>query len=185
MRAQHDKLRPMMTEPDRRAALLAAVAGHVLEHGLQATALKQLAAAAGTSDRMLLYYFKDKAELMAAVFEYLAAQFTATMEALRLPGPVPEAELRRHLAGLVLSEASQPFLRLWLEIVAASARGEPMARAAASRIGQGYLDWIAQQLDLPAEEARIASVRIFTEVEGLVLLDGIGLGAAAREAAGL
>ncbi len=185
MPARHDKLPPMTTEPDRRAALLSAVAGHVLEHGLGATSLKQLAAAAGTSDRMLLYYFKDKAELMAAVFDLLASQFTTTMEALRLPGPVPKAELRRHLAGLVLAEASQPFLRLWLEIVATSARGEPMARAAAHQVGQGYLDWIAPQLDLPAEEARIAAVRIFTEVEGLVLLDGIGLGAAAQEAAGL
>lgn len=169
----------------RRAALLDALAGHVLVHGLGAASLVDLARAADTSDRMLLYYFKDKASLMAAVLGHIAAQFTAGLEAARLPAPVPEEVLRRHLAALVLAEASRPFLCLWLEIVAAAARGDAATADSARQIGQGYLDWIAPQLDLPGPEARDAAARLLTEVEGLMLLEGIGLGAEARRGAGL
>ena len=56
-----------MTKPDtRRAAILERIADHILANGLSASSLRPLAKAAGTSDRMLLYYFADKAEIITA-----------------------------------------------------------------------------------------------------------------------
>ena len=49
---------------DRREAAIERMADHVLSEGLAAGTLRPLAAAAGTSDRMLLYYFADKDELL-------------------------------------------------------------------------------------------------------------------------
>jgi AcrR family transcriptional regulator len=51
----------------RRAALAEAATDHVLEHGLLGLSLRPLAAALGTSDRMLLYHFADKDDLVATV----------------------------------------------------------------------------------------------------------------------
>ena len=56
----------------RREVVIERLAAHLLEHGLSRTSLRQLASAAGESDRMLLYYFADKAELLGAVVTRLA-----------------------------------------------------------------------------------------------------------------
>jgi len=42
---------------DRREDLLDRVTDHVLEHGLIGLTLRPVAAAIGTSDRMLIYHF--------------------------------------------------------------------------------------------------------------------------------
>jgi AcrR family transcriptional regulator len=45
----------MSTRDEQRDKVVERLAGHLLEHGLARTSLRQLAAAAGVSDRMLLY----------------------------------------------------------------------------------------------------------------------------------
>lgn len=48
----------------KRAELLDAVVGYIAEHGLANLSLRPLAAALGTSSRMLIYYFGTKEELL-------------------------------------------------------------------------------------------------------------------------
>ncbi|QIS06622.1 TetR family transcriptional regulator [Nocardia brasiliensis] len=48
----------------KRAELLAAVVRYIAEHGLAELSLRPLAAALGTSSRMLIYYFGTKEELL-------------------------------------------------------------------------------------------------------------------------
>ncbi|MCW2764451.1 MAG: regulatory protein TetR [Nocardioides sp.] len=52
---------------NRRGELLDLVTDHVLEHGLIGLTLRPLAAAIGTSDRMLIYHFGDRDSLVSAV----------------------------------------------------------------------------------------------------------------------
>src|SRR6201995_4899349 len=51
----------------RRAELLSACYGYVLEHGLTGLSLRPLAAATGTSPRVLLYLFGSKEHLVREV----------------------------------------------------------------------------------------------------------------------
>jgi AcrR family transcriptional regulator len=51
----------------RRDELLDEVADHVLEHGLIGLSLRPVAAAVGTSDRMLIYHFTSRDALVSAV----------------------------------------------------------------------------------------------------------------------
>ena len=53
----------------RRDELLSAATDYVLEHGLIGLSLRPLATALDTSDRMLIYHFGSKDELVAAVIE--------------------------------------------------------------------------------------------------------------------
>ena len=57
----------MARDPARRAALAEGATDYALEHGLIGLSLRPLAAAIGTSDRMLLYHFSDKDDLVATV----------------------------------------------------------------------------------------------------------------------
>lgn len=52
---------------DQREALLHAVTDHVLTEGLIGLSLRPVAAAAGTSDRMLIYHFGSRDALVSAV----------------------------------------------------------------------------------------------------------------------
>ena len=47
------------------------ITAHIIEHGLSETALRQLASIAGTSHRMLIYYFGSRDGLLGAVLHEL------------------------------------------------------------------------------------------------------------------
>src|SRR5712671_4570917 len=64
-------------DPQRRAALLAAFADYVLEHGLADLSLRPAAAALDTSPRMLLYHFGSKEELVVEAIAAIRARQTA------------------------------------------------------------------------------------------------------------
>lgn len=58
-----------MSSPSRRDALLSACTDHVLAEGLIGLSLRPLAAAVGTSDRMLIYHFGSRDGLVAAIVD--------------------------------------------------------------------------------------------------------------------
>ena len=67
---------------NRRDELLDQVTDHVLEHGLIGLTLRPLAAAIGTSDRMLIYHFGSRDALVSAVVAHSTLRATATVAAL-------------------------------------------------------------------------------------------------------
>src|SRR3954452_24016846 len=107
---------------DRRQELAEAATDYVLEHGLIGLSLRPLAAAIGTSDRMLLYHFRDKDELVATVLRIANDQAVAELAAL----PVADGV---HAAVLALWEASTDGLlercqRLYLQAAALGLLGK-------------------------------------------------------------
>ena len=69
---------------NQREELLEKVADHVLEHGLIGLSLRPVAAAVGTSDRMLIYHFGSRDALVSAVVA--RATDRAVAEVAALPG---------------------------------------------------------------------------------------------------
>ena len=69
----------MTIRAQRREMVLERMCDHVLVNGLASATLRPLAAAADTSDRMLLYYFDDKDDVMTAVLEHIAARMIGTL----------------------------------------------------------------------------------------------------------
>lgn len=66
----------------RRDELLDEVTDHVLEHGLIGLTLRPLAAAIGTSDRMLIYHFGNRDALVSAVVTRAGARAAAYVDAM-------------------------------------------------------------------------------------------------------
>ena len=56
-----------------RERLLAAVLGYVTEHGFSDLSLREVAAAIGTSHRMLIYHFGSREGLLVAVVQAVEA----------------------------------------------------------------------------------------------------------------
>lgn len=135
----------------KREKIIDQLADHVIAAGLADSALRPLAAAIGTSDRMLLYYFADKAALMTALYARIADRWVAALAHYRPTEPQPVARLARMVPSLFSSDAWWPLSRAWLELTTAAARTEdPMhlpAQSAAEAISRHLLDWLGQSLD--------------------------------------
>lgn len=170
-----------MNAAARREALLDRLADHVLAEGLQGLSLRPLAKAVGTSDRMLLYYFADKAELVAAVLERIAARLTARLAAGPTPAPMPRVSLQAELAAMLFTDEMWPYMRIWLEVASLAGRGEPLFRQLGEAIGRGFLAWGTAWLDCPDETERAAeAARLMATIEGLLVLKSVGLDDVAR-----
>ncbi len=165
-----------MIRESKRADLVNRLADHVLAHGIAGASLRPLAAAVGTSDRMLLYYFEDKAALMATVLEEVAQRMTVLLDAHCGSTPLPRAQLEARLLGLLLGERAWPFMKLWLEIASLAAGGDPVFRTVGEAVGRGFLSWGAAQLSCPDEALRGSeAARLMMTIEGGVLLKSLGM----------
>lgn len=67
---------------NRRDELLDQVTDHVLEHGLIGLTLRPVAAAIGTSDRMLIYHFGSRDNLVSAVVAHAGSRSITAVDAL-------------------------------------------------------------------------------------------------------
>lgn len=161
----------------RRQDIIQRLTDHVLAEGLSASSLRPLAKAAGTSDRMLLYYFPDKGALIAAVLEVVAARMVILLDARKDPGPLPYALLKRQLLDIAFADDLWPYMRLWLEMASLAALGDPVFRAVGEQMGRGFLAWGTAQLDSAGPAAReIEAARLLVAIEGTLLLKSVGLG---------
>lgn len=160
----------------RREAILDRLADYMLSRGLAASSLRPLARAARTSDRMLLYYFEDKAALIAATLDRLAARLTALLEQGAASTPMPADRLRSRLQSVLFSEPVRPYMRLWLEVVALASRNDPFYRKVGERIGRAFHAWVLSQIKsaTPAQAEQEAA-QLLVVLEGTLLLSSVGL----------
>ncbi len=109
-------------EPSARDRLLARVVDFVLEHGVSDLSLSELARRVGSNNRMLLYYFTSKQQLLAEACEVAVRRFPrndAVMDRLRTgSGPLRERLLRMWWD--IAHPDNRPFLRLFFQAFAVS-----------------------------------------------------------------
>ena len=102
----------------RREQLVELATDYVLEHGLIGLSLRPLAAEIGTSDRMLLYHFADKDDLIAAVLKACTDRSVVELRALpRSP------DVRRAVHALWAAMSSDQLNRCQRVYVEAAALG--------------------------------------------------------------
>jgi AcrR family transcriptional regulator len=160
----------------KRNQILEQLADQVLATGLNATSLRPLAAAVGTSDRMLLYYFPDKAALITAILGCIVERLQAMLNERVPPGRRVDApEMVRTLWRLLREPQLRPYMQIWLELAGYASRGEEPHRTIGAAIAGGFLDWIGARLDAPERETREQATTILTQIEGMLLLDAFGI----------
>jgi len=153
----------------RRAQLLDALIEEFATAGIGGRSLRDVAAAVGTSHRMLLHYFGSRAELLVAIVEEVEHRQAAMLA--QLPPDPAEAFL------LVWRDLRRPelrsFERLFFECYARAAQGEEPF----TRLLPGALDnWFAAvDAAAPAAVDR-ASVRLGLAVTRGLLLDLVASG---------
>ena len=163
----------MSIRDEQRKRVAERLAEHLLATGLTQTSLRQLARAAEVSDRMLLYYFTDKTEVLAAATARIAAQSVAGLaDALPEGTRLPPRELVLLAAQLTSGPDLRRFMRLWVEMIGAAAKGEEPFVAISAQVLGGFKQWLAARLDVPEGIDRAATAgAIIALVDGLALVE--------------
>jgi AcrR family transcriptional regulator len=104
------------TEPTGRDRLLRDAITYVAEHGLADLSLRRLAAAIGTSHRMLIYHFGSKDGLVVAVIRAVEEQQRTRLAELELDPARSPADLARRMWQHLSDPALWPNERLFFEM---------------------------------------------------------------------
>lgn len=161
----------------RRDELLDGAVAWTVEHGLADLSLRPLAKALGTSDRMLLYYFGTKDELVAAIVDRAADGLAAALE-LVLPelSRSPKAFVEG-IWGLLADPAAQGVVDLFLELfVLTRRRGEPY-RSASSRVIARWIELATPAMvamGVPSRQAAGVVAATLAQLDGGILLAAAG-----------
>jgi AcrR family transcriptional regulator len=173
---------PVTEESQERQRLLDLVAGYCLENGVADFRLRRVAEAVGSNNRMLLYYFGSKEELIASALFAAAERFPRVRGSFDVM-ETSSAPLEQRLVAAwrsLSAEENRPFIGLFFEVVglaihqpgrfdeflasvshqwadrmAAVLRDEGLDRAAAARTGREIVAlWRGLQLDLVSGHPR-------------------------------
>ena len=122
------------------------IASHLLAVGLNKTGLRLLAEVAGTSDRMLIYYFGSKDALLNEVLGGIAANVTVQLDATLGTHRRSADDLLAQLTSVTMSEEYAPAIRLWFELVGLAAREQEPYLSNARLFAGNWVTWIASRL---------------------------------------
>lgn len=134
----------MAHESSRRDELAHAATDFALEHGLIGLSLRPLAAAIGTSDRMLLYHFADKDDLVATVLRVSSDWSVGVLRALP-----PAPDVRRAVLDLwtaTTSDRMDRCQRMYVEAAALGLLGREPYATVVKEANRRWVEALADQL---------------------------------------
>ena len=157
---------------DPRERLLNAAIEYVVEHGIGAKSLRQLAAALGTSHRMLIYHFGSRDGLLLEVVQRVEElQRQAVLELGQDPS-VSFADAARTNWKRLADPSMWPLERLFFEVYGQALQGNPYAEPMLADVIDSWLPWLTElyeQEGVPADFARAEARLGLAVVRGLLL----------------
>lgn len=155
---------PRPPDDERRRELLDALIDAFSRGGIGGRSLREVAAAVGTSHRMLLHHFGSRDELLLAIVEEVEARQAATLYDL----PEGPAEGAAAMWADLRRPELRPFERLFFECYARGAQGEePFTRLLPAAVD----GWLAQVDEATGGTADPALARLGLAVARGLLLD--------------
>src|SRR5437764_14071878 len=165
-----------------REELTEAALGYVFAHGLLNLSLRPLAAAVGTSDRMLIYHFGSKARLIADVLELANRRVSEGMGDFAATARTPQQVVERAWQ-LMTAPQTDALARLYLELCALSVRDGARWAPAHRKLREPWLDLLHRRLvalKAPGRRATVLATLALDTLDGL-MLDRLVTGDAARD----
>jgi AcrR family transcriptional regulator len=156
-------------ETDRKADILDRTVEYILETGISDLSLRPLAAALGTSARMLIYYFGSKDALVIDALEEIRRRQYADLDPLK--SGAAEGALRRYWRWTSARER-RAYVRLRLEVSMLSLHEPARYRQFLTDDTQHWLRFIEQSLrsaSLPEREVSTLSTLTVAAMNGLEL----------------
>jgi AcrR family transcriptional regulator len=151
----------------RRAELLDQTMRYAAEHGIATLTLRPLAAALGTSSRMLVHYFGTKDELIGQALTAARPDIPALLSAHVQAGHTPAGMAQRLWQELTTGGEQEPRTRLLLEVMALALTQPGLYRQHAVDALRAWLDPLSAALRANGLTTRDAHARATMLVSGL------------------
>ncbi|MEU3334642.1 TetR family transcriptional regulator [Streptomyces sp. NPDC002144] len=131
-----------------RGRLLGLTADYVLEHGVAEMTLRKLGSAIGTNNRMLLYYFGSKEELITAALAEASGRFPILSEAFVIMDDQLRPLRERITAAwdAVAAAENLPFHRTFFEVLGLAAHRRGRFDSFLGSVGSEWREQLAASL---------------------------------------
>ncbi len=161
-----------------RATLLDGAVDFAAANGLSDVSLRQMAAALGTSHRMLIYHFGSKEGLLVEVVNEVERRQREAMLALGSDETVSPAEALRAMWQTLADSSLWPFERLFFEVYGQALQGRPHMGSFLDGVVDSWLEpatALGMRMGLRRRDAR-AWARLGLAVTRGILLDLLATG---------
>ena len=158
--------------------LLAAAVDHVAGHGVTGISLRELAAAVGTSHRMLIHHFGSKDGLLVEVVRAVEVRQRAALAELQATLDVSLEEAGRRFWERLTDPALDRHERLFFELYGQALQGRPWAASLLDGIVDDWIAPLRELLEAAGQPASTASAdaRLALAVARGLLLDLLATG---------
>lgn len=166
-----------------REEILEGALASALDGGLSQLSFGRVAKHLGINDRIVVYYFPSKDDLVTEVLVAMGVRLQALLaEAFAAPAADHLALLRAAWPVLARSEVD-PIFALFFEANGLAAAGRAPFATVVPQLVVAWLDWMAAHLEGSANERRIEAEAAIALIDGLLLLRQLGGGPAGDRAA--
>ncbi|HEX8779415.1 MAG TPA: TetR/AcrR family transcriptional regulator [Rhodanobacter sp.] len=143
----------------RKDALVDALIAHLLERGLADLSLRPLAAAIGTSARLLIYHFGTKEGLLAEVLETMQTRVRQSFAQMLAPGTSePQPQPLKLLWQWATAKRNYPYLKLLYELQILAIQSPDTYAQYLQRNASNWSDLILTMLPAPRRDPAFATL---------------------------
>ncbi|MFD0687174.1 TetR/AcrR family transcriptional regulator [Actinomadura fibrosa] len=163
---------------DTRQRLLKDAMFYVAMHGMGELSMRDLAAALGTSPRMLIFHFGSKEALLVEIVRTVERQQRDFLRQLTADARGTPADELRELWRRLTDPALAPYERLFFELYGQALQGRSHARPLLDGVVDDWLEPVSQifqRMGLPADHAR-QEARLAVALTRGLLLDVLATG---------
>lgn len=166
-----------------REEILGGAVATAVDEGLSQVTFGRVAKRLGINDRVVVYYFPTKDELVGEVLASLGMQLMLTLAPAFRDRQPDHLDLARAAWPLLATPEVDPVFALFFEANGLAAAGREPYRSIVPALVEGWITWAAEFIEGRAGRRRTEAAAVVALLDGLLLLRQLGGHDAASQAA--
>lgn len=168
-----------------KAEILEGALSAALDDGLSQLTFGRLAKRLGVSDRVVVYYFPTKDDLISEVIIAMGLQLQETLAEAFVAPVAGHLELMATVWSVVATPEADRVFALFFEANGLAAVGRDPYRTLVPSLVEGWIGWAAEFIDGPLDRRRVEAETAIALIDGLLLLRLLSGPESADRAAGV
>lgn len=161
---------PPVGHKHTKAEILDGALAAAFDDGLSSLTFGRLAKRLGISDRIVVYYFPTKADLISEVLLAMGARLQETLAPVLAKRAADHLELTKAVWPVIATPEADSVFALFFEANGLATSGREPYRTLVPILVQLWIDWAAEFIDGSPEQQRVEAETAIALIDGLLLL---------------